>query len=62
MTPDDLISMHKATERVLDDMAAIDRFARGDASLIDSQLASLRGSVQALATVQRDILVMMLGR
>lgn len=62
MNADDLIAMHKATERVLEDMAAIDRFPHGDAHLIDSQLASLRGSVQALAVIQRDLLAAMLGR
>lgn len=61
-TSDDLIAMYKATEQVLENMARLDHFPRGDAHLIDAQLASLRGGVQALATVQRDLLKAMLGR
>lgn len=53
---DEFISMHKATERVLEDMAAIDRFSHGNTGMIDSQIASLRSSVQTLATIQRDLL------
>lgn len=62
MTPDDLMAMHRATVKVLEDMAGLDYYPHGDIHLIDVQLGTLRGSVQALAVVQRDLLKGMLTR
>lgn len=61
LTSDDLISMHKACEQVLEDMQLIDRFPHGNPDLIDAQIGKLRGSIQALATIQRDLLKGLLG-
>lgn len=55
MTTDDLISMHKATEQVIADVAAMDG-AVSTFTSIHMRIEMLRQSVTTLATVQRDLL------
>lgn len=59
MTIDGLISMHKATTEVIDELQAIDPADSGDMTLA---IVMLRKSLVTLATVQRDLLAAALGK
>ena len=62
MTSDDLISMHKACEKVLEDISLLNYFPNGDTQLTNAWVSELRKSVQALAVVQRDLIKGLLGQ
>lgn len=58
MTSDDVIAMHKATQRVIEDVSYME--FEDDRVVTDNRLERLAEHITALATVQRDLLAAML--